>query len=100
MLVSRLFKKVMDTVMSAVVGRYVSQLLKLARTPKERKRAREGKGRTAKDFSTFMLEDIEKLKHFFCTYLKDTAVPPPTNNHNVVVLSLCPCPLCHRFQRR
>ena len=84
MLVPRLFKKVMDTLMSAVIDRYVSQLLKLARTPKQRKKAREGKGRTAKDFSTFMLEDIEKLKNFFGTYLKDTAVRAALQTAEVV----------------
>ena len=51
-------KKVMSTLMSTMMERYVSGLLKLARTPKEKKRARQGYGLTHKDFSATMQEDI------------------------------------------
>jgi hypothetical protein len=73
-LATRHSKKVIGTLMSTVVERYVSQLLKLARTPKEKRRAREGHGLTHIDLSAAMEDDIEKLEKFFGTYLKDTAV--------------------------
>eukprot|EP01043_Picozoa_sp_COSAG02_P040980 COSAG02_NODE_3358_length_6873_cov_18.182315_3_plen_1815_part_01 len=73
-LAKRYSKKVISTLMSTMIERYVKQLLQLARTPKEKKRARQGNGLTHKDFSAAMQEDIGKLKKFFGTYLKDTAV--------------------------
>jgi hypothetical protein len=74
LLAKRYSKKVISTLMSTMIERYVEQLLQLARTPKEKKRARQGHGLTHKDFSVAMQEDIGKLKKFFSTYLKDTAV--------------------------
>lgn len=74
LLAKRHSKKVISSLMRTMIERYVSELLKLARTPKEKKRARQGQGLTHKDFAAAMQEDIRKLKKFFGSYLRDTAV--------------------------
>ena len=70
----RVFKKVMDMVMHSLIDLYVKELLKLARTEKQRKRARHGKAPTHLEFAAFMTIDIDLMTKFFCTYLKDNSV--------------------------
>lgn len=88
----RLLKKVLSQVMRGLLAAYTGQLLLMGHSKVARKRRALQGDVESGSWSSFMLEDIDKFKRFFGTYLKETSVRLALKSAEMIA-QLYSCPL-------